>query len=54
VTPPGTATVARSRDPASAISMAGSPLSHVPTPMTPRRVGRDRINRRSTIAASFL
>ena len=39
--------------PASAISIAGRPLSHVATPMTPRRVGSERISRRSTIAASF-
>jgi hypothetical protein len=28
-------------------------LSHVATPMTPLRVGSDRISRRSTIAESF-
>ena len=39
--------------PASAIIIAGNPLSHVATPITPLRVGSDRINRRSTIAASF-
>ena len=41
------------RDDASAIIMAGSPLSQVATPITPRRVGSDRIRRRSTIAASL-
>ena len=39
--------------PASAIIIAGSPLSHVATPRTPRRVGSERINRRKTIAASL-
>ncbi len=38
---------------ASAIIMAGRPLSHVATPSTPRRVGSERIRRRSTIAASL-
>ena len=35
----------QSRVPASAIIMAGSPLSHVATPITPRRVGSERIRR---------
>ena len=38
---------------ASAIIIAGSPLSHVATPMTPRRVGSDRISRRNIVAASL-
>ena len=38
---------------ASAIIIAGSPLSHVATPSTPLPVGSDRISRRSTIAASL-
>ena len=33
--------------------MAGRPLSQVATPITPRRVGSERISRRSTIAASL-
>src|SRR5438034_11221850 len=33
--------------------IAGSPLSQVATPRTPLRVGSERINRRSTIAASL-
>ena len=33
--------------------MAGWPLSQVATPMTPRRVGSERISRRKTIAASL-
>ena len=39
--------------PASAIIIAGSPLSHVATPSTPARVGSERISRRKTIAASL-
>ena len=35
----------RSRLPASAIIIAGRPLSHVATPITPRRVGSERIRR---------
>ena len=46
VTPPGTRTQGRSRMEASAIIMAGSPLSQVATPITPRRVGSERIRRR--------
>jgi hypothetical protein len=38
---------------ANAIIMAGSPLSQVAMPMTPLRVGSERIRRRRTIAASF-
>ena len=53
VTPPGTSTQGRSRSAASAIIIAGRPLSHVATPSTPRRVGRDRASRRSTTAASL-
>jgi len=37
VTPPGTSTQGRSGVPARAIIMAGSPLSQVAMPMTPRR-----------------
>ena len=36
VTPPGTRTAGRSWQPASAIIIAGRPLSHVATPITPR------------------
>ena len=32
---------------------AGKPLSQVPTPITPRRVGNERIKRRRTMAASL-
>jgi hypothetical protein len=53
VTPPGTMTQGRSRDPASAIIMAGSPLSQVATPSTPARRGRERMRRRRTSAASL-
>jgi hypothetical protein len=53
VTPPGTSAPARSLQPASAIIIAGNPLSQVATPRTPRRCGKDRINRRKTVAASF-
>ena len=53
VTPPGTRTHGRSRIPASAIIIAGRPLSHVATPSTPRRVGSERMSRRKTWAASF-
>ncbi len=42
------------RLPASAIIIAGNPLSQVATPSTPRPVGSDRISRRNTIAASLL
>jgi len=38
---------------ASAIIMAGSPLSQVAMPITPIRVGSERIRRRSTMAASL-
>ncbi len=38
---------------ASAIIIAGRPLSHVATPSTPLRVGSERIRRRNTWAASF-
>ena len=37
VTPPGTIAPASSRNEATAISIAGRPLSQVPTPITPRR-----------------
>ena len=53
VTPPGTITPGRSCAPATAIIIAGRPLSQVATPMTPTRVGSDRIRRPSTIAASL-
>jgi site-specific DNA recombinase len=53
VTPPGTSTQGRSRSAASAIIMAGRPLSQVATPITPRRVGSERASRRSTTAASL-
>ena len=53
VTPPGTSTHGRSRSAASAIIIAGRPLSQVATPSTPLRVGSERISRRSTIAASL-
>ncbi len=46
VTPPGTSTQGKSREPASAIIIAGSPLSQVATPSTPCRVGSERIRRR--------
>ena len=52
-TPPGTSTEGRSRVPASAIIMAGRPLSQVAKPITARRVGRERIRRRNTMAASL-
>ena len=38
---------------ASASIMAGRPLSQVATPMTPLRVGSERIRRRRTMAASL-
>jgi hypothetical protein len=53
VTPPGTSTTGRSNEPASAIIMAGSPLSQVATPITACLVGSERIKRRKTIAASL-
>ena len=53
VTPPGTMTTGLSRSPASAIIIAGRPLSQDATPMTPRAVGRDRAWRRNTWAASL-
>ena len=53
VTPPGTTTQGRSRRPATAIIIAGKPLSHVATPSTPARNGSERANRRKTTAASF-
>ena len=53
VTPPGTSTHGRSWVAASAIIIAGSPLSHVATPSTPRRVGSERMRRRKTVAASL-
>ena len=39
--------------PASASIVAGSPLSQVAMPITPARVGSERISRRMTIAASL-
>ena len=53
MTPPGTRTHGRSRMPASAIIIAGNPLSHVATPSTPGARGSERISRRRTIAASL-
>ena len=53
VTPPGTSTVATSGEPASAIIIAGRPLSQVAMPTTPTRCGRERISRRITMAASL-
>src|SRR2546425_10083949 len=53
VTPPGTNTHGISGTPASAIIIAGSPLSQVATPITPRRVGSERISRRKIGAASL-
>ena len=53
VTPPGTRMVGRLGVPAKAMSMAGSPLSQVATPITAWRVGSERISRRKTIAASL-
>ena len=40
-------------DEASAIIMAGRPLSQVAMPITPLPVGSERISRRSTMAASL-
>ena len=53
VTPPGTRMPGRSLQPASAIIVAGSPLSQVAMPITPARLGSERISRRMTIAASL-
>jgi len=53
VTPPGTSTVGKSRMPASAIIIAGKPLSHVAMPITPARMGSERTRRRKTMAASL-
>ena len=53
VTPPGISTQGRSCMAARAIIMAGRPLSHVATPITPFLVGSDRISRRNTWAASL-
>ena len=53
VTPPGTSTLGRFFIPASAIIIAGSPLSHVAMPSTPARTGSERIRRRKMIAASL-
>jgi hypothetical protein len=36
-----------------ACSTAGSPLSHVAIPITPARVGSERMRRRMTVAASL-
>ena len=40
-------------EPASAIIIAGRPLSQVAIPSTPLRRGSERINRRNTMAASL-
>jgi hypothetical protein len=53
VTPPGTSTAGLVPNDASAIIIAGSPLSHVATPITPLPVGNERINLRRTVAASL-
>ena len=53
VTPPGTMTTGLSRSPASAIIIAGNPLSQEAIPMTPLAVGRERAWRRKTCAASL-
>jgi len=53
LTPPGTSTEGKSKLPARAMSIAGSPLSHVAMPSTPRRVGSERMRRRNTMAASL-
>jgi hypothetical protein len=53
VAPPGTRITGRSCIDASAIMVAGRPLSQVATPITARRVGSERIRRRKTIAASL-
>ena len=53
VTPPGTITTGMSRSPASAIIIAGRPLSHDATPITPRDVGSDLASLLNTCAASF-
>jgi len=39
--------------PATAMSIAGKPLSQVATPSTPARNGRERASRRNSMAASF-
>ena len=53
VEPPGTSTTARSCWLASAIIVAGSPLSQVATPITAFVFGSDRIRRRITMLASL-
>ena len=53
VTPPGTRIEGFLPDEASAIIIAGRPLSHVATPITPLRVGSERISRRNTMDASL-
>ena len=53
VTPPGTITPGSAGSPATAIIIAGSPLSQVAMPRTPWPRGSDRASRRRTIAASF-
>ena len=53
MTPPGTITPGSAGSPATAIIIAGSPLSQVAMPRTPLPRGRDRASRRRTIAASF-
>jgi hypothetical protein len=46
-------TQGKSGKPATAIIIAGNPLSQVAIPSTPDRSGRERASRRKTIAASF-
>ena len=46
-------TLGKLRIPASAIIIAGRPLSHVAMPSTPWRVGSERMRRRKTMAASL-
>ena len=53
VTPPGMRTLGSAPEEASAIIIAGRPLSQVATPSTPVRVGSERIRRRRTMAASL-
>ena len=49
----GSTAPASSRNDATAIIIAGRPLSHVPTPITPSRFGRLRTSLRRTSAASL-
>ena len=50
---PAPAPTATSGAPASAIIIAGRPLSQVAIPTTPTRCGNERISRRITMAASL-